>query len=273
MRVLCLVAFACFALLAPLTATAFEGTMAVTPQFQASCPLPPIGVTMNITRRDLLHSVQLVNLSDKTIVSYRLAWVLTDRDQPGSGAVFYGMLFESRLRPGEILETSAQGAGMAAAQQYFNSAGVSRGLLIAGTVYVKFEDETEWSYPLLQRKEFETDDTPVLREKVSPALQEMHRRIQERAEKGNPRAHTHEPERYSRPSIFESLMQLIRSWVDPETAHAQGQCWFIVCNPWPGQNCQKFVNQNGEEVCNAQPCFDPFNCNQQACTSIPWPCS
>ena len=55
--------------------------------------------------------------------------------------------------------------------------GISHGVVSAGIVYAKFEDGTEWSYPLAIKRRFETEEDPGLIQRMRPALEQLHRQL------------------------------------------------------------------------------------------------
>ena len=156
-----------------------KGMSADFPGFQAGAPLQVIAT--QLAKLDLLNGVFLVNVSERTIVKYRLGWVVTDRDHPGrGGTVFLGQPFDAIIEPWEVEEAGRQGANFSDVIEDLNSRQIEFGKVIVGVVYVKFKDGSEWSYPLKERRQFLSEANPALHQKIDPILTRIMKRIDER---------------------------------------------------------------------------------------------
>lgn len=143
------------------------------PVFQEGSPLVVIAVAGSISKLDMLNEVDLLNVSDKTIVGYQLGWVVSGGNGEGPGVPFYGMRFDANLKPGGVLTATGQGASFSSVQSTRALNHWSSALVMVGVVYVRFQDGTEWSYPLAIKRSFPEKDDPTLHQRVDPAVKSL----------------------------------------------------------------------------------------------------
>jgi len=227
---------------------------------QAGAPLLVIGSSCG--ELDFFARVWLVNVSERTIVKYQLGWVVGDRERPGPGTPFLAQAFDIILKPWEVERTGRQGANFSDVIELLKSEGIRNGVVTVGVVYVKFEDGTEWSYPLTGRGRFESEYNPELQRKLDPILKKVGEEIKELI-KAEPAAPTSSA---TRPGIFARVLtwarnffSLPRVWASPE------DCLWLVCNPGLAY-CE-----SGGKWCSRWPC-DLGGCGFADCGAIPWPC-
>ena len=152
----------------PTTWGAVQGVSVDWPFFQDGAPLQVIGVRM--AGLDFLTQVVLVNTSDRTIVKYQLGWIVTDRDKGGPGTPFLSLPSDAVLKPWEVEEAGRQGATFSSVIDDLKSRGIRKGKVVVGVTYVKFEDGTEWHYPLALRRQFISKPDPALYLRLNPII-------------------------------------------------------------------------------------------------------
>lgn len=150
-----------------------EGMSAGFLDFQEDSPLQVIGVELG--NLDLLHSVMVVNISERTITKYQLGWVVTDRSAASpAGTPFLGSPCDTVLKPWETHECGRQGANFSTVLEDLKSRRIRVGRVTVGVVQVRFEDGSEWSYPFTERKQFVgVEPDPSYRLKLDPILKQL----------------------------------------------------------------------------------------------------
>ncbi|MFQ5778255.1 MAG: hypothetical protein ACE5IP_09645 [Terriglobia bacterium] len=243
----------------PTTWGAVQGVSVDFPTFQDGAPLQVIGVRMGSL--DFLSQVVLVNTSDRTIVKYQLGWIVTRTDKGGLGTPFLSVPSDAVLKPGEVEEAGRQGATFSSVIDDLKSRRIRKGKVIVGVTYVKFEDGTEWRYPLTLRHQFISKPDPALRLRLNPIIK---RRSEEISTSAQPQACAPIP----RPDGVGTLAYAV-DWLlnlfSVQTVYASHDCWTIVCNPAP-RKCVR-----GPFWCWTLTC--PLGeCQGMQCDIIPWPC-
>ena len=243
-----------------------------TPFFQKGSPLKIIGIGME-KPKDFLSKVWLVNVSDQTVHQYRLGWLVTDREKAGPGTAFLGQAFDTRLKPSTLEVTGRQGANVSTVLDTVRAKGISNGEVVVGVVSVKFADGSEWSYPLQQQRQFESEYdynlhlqlTPMINEQVTPMIHELLRQA------GAPASVQASGKRQSapggQPGYLAQLLgwwKSLKNWFSVPTVYAQ--CPIPVCNPggisW---NCYTWG-----QYCYQDPCGTPGpGCNWMKCGYVP----
>lgn len=132
--------------------------------------------------------------------------------------------------------------------------GHNQGVLKIGVVYVKFEDGTEWSFPLRQEQRFVEVRDPEMESKVAPNLKNFIKEcfplLSDAKNKCKPGL-----AQAKKPNLLVRLLDLFAT-----TAHAQGGGgWVFVCSPAP-RGC---VNQQTE--CTTWICGLEGPCSEQCC--------
>lgn len=134
--------------------------------YQKDAPLQVVGT--KTARLDLLDGVLIVNLSDKTAIQGQIGWIATSRENRLSGEPFAGALFDLALKPDTVYEVGRQGCNYSRAMALFIEMGIPEGVVTVGVIYAKFEDGTEWRYPLETLRGFEHEDI-----RDNPALDKL----------------------------------------------------------------------------------------------------
>lgn len=129
---------------------------------QKDCPLWIVG--RKIDGEDLFASVYVANNSPRTILRAQLAWIIADKDHPQRQVISIGTPFDLNLAPSQIREVGRQGAAVSLMNETLAGLGAGRGLVTLGVIHVRFEDGSDWKYPLADKRAFEfVDDAEVTR--------------------------------------------------------------------------------------------------------------
>lgn len=129
---------------------------------QKDCPLWIVGRT--ITGEDLFANVYVANNSPRTILRAQLAWIIADKDHPQRQVISIGTPFDLNLPPSQIREVGRQGAAVSLMNETLGKMGASRGLVSLGVIHVRFDDGSDWRFPLADKRAFEVvDDAEVTR--------------------------------------------------------------------------------------------------------------
>lgn len=112
---------------------------------------PVVCTSINHTATDFVHRVGILNRSDKTLVFYRLGWVVRSYDQATHDAgedVYFadvGREVQAEIKAGEHVWSPNQLALPARIEEQLRAKGVSgKVVFLVGVVYAKFSDGTEW---------------------------------------------------------------------------------------------------------------------------------
>ncbi len=160
----------------------------ITPQFQfhqKGAPVRLVGGASHITE-GFKKTVYLVNVSDKTVVKCRLGWVV--RGAEGAGTAFLGLPFDREIPAGDLRRVDLAGFSMSTVREVMDANKINHGVVSTGLVYAKFEDGTEWSYPLAIKRRFEIEEDPALFQRMRPALEELNRQIRKDMEERQKKA-------------------------------------------------------------------------------------
>lgn len=244
------------------------GPMAIDfPVFQENAPLVVIAVAGSVSKLDMANEVDLLNVSDKTIVGYQLGWVISGGNQAGRGVPFYGMRFDANLKPGEALTSSGQGASFSMVQTTRSLNHWSSALIVIGVVYVKFEDGSEWVYPLSIKRSFPEKDDPTLHQRVDPVVKSLIERKRAQHHAGQTQLKQGKAGCASAKGFLTSFIDAVFSWIEPTPLYAGCvPCWFVVCNP-AFRQCNN--NDPDSGLCFNTPCELDGPCNYARCAYIP----
>lgn len=171
----------CFALALTLALTTAAQTTSTEGGFAnpQGSPLRIISETMNNT--DLCAHVSFLNVSNRPILRAKLGWIVADAQNSSHAVPFLGTPFDLNLAPGGIEDVGRQGATVSVVRETLEKLGTTHGTLTVGVVYVKFQDGSEWSYPLAQKRAFGPD--APLPEQFAPAVSQF---IEQRAHAAAP---------------------------------------------------------------------------------------
>ena len=133
-----------------------------------------------------MKTVYLLNVSDQTVVKCQLGWVV--RGAEGAGTAFLGLPFDREIPAGDLRRVDLPGFSISTAREGMDANKISHGVVSTGIVYAKFEDGTEWSYPLAIKRRFETEEDPGLRQRMRPALEQLNRQIRKDGEERQKKA-------------------------------------------------------------------------------------
>jgi len=226
---------------------------------QKDSPLQVVGVTS--TLKDSYSRVIAVNVSAKTIQQAQFGWTVTTRTGNTKAVIAfgYGPHLDFKLPPFEVSEAGAQGASVNLLMDKMKEVGAKQSEVRLGVVYVKFEDGSEWWYPLEGNKQFIEVSDPGLVEKVGPKVQEYRQRNglvgSSRACSPNLKAANDDPKNAS---FGRDALAWITNLLSVRTVQAQNDLVF-VCDPAPR------LCINNYDSCTSYFCFPPYYCNYQRC--------
>jgi hypothetical protein len=143
---------------------------------QKDSPLQIFGVKSDL--KDAYDRVYVINVSDRPILRAQFGWTMSTRTDTERRllAVGHGPLVDLNLPPLEVSVVQAQGATLSSVTEAMRANKVQHANLELGVVYVKFDDGTEWMYPLSERKEFIEENNPTIIQKITPKTQEFRQR-------------------------------------------------------------------------------------------------
>lgn len=223
---------------------------------QKDSPLQIVGATSNLQQKDFYSQVLVVNVATRPILRAQFGWIIANKDNEKQVfGIGYGPLVDLNIQPLTVATVGPQGATLSMVSEKAHAAGVPHIKLRLGVIYVKFEDGSEWKYPLAERKVFDQIDDPTLIQKISPKVREF--RIKNGMAKNTPPACT-QPN--ASPKQSSGFMAWLSGLFSVPTVHAQGI--YFVCNPAP-RTCIKGYSQ---EQCSTYFCdIDPSYCNFEEC--------
>lgn len=236
--------------------------------YQKDSPLQIIGKGGN--KKDLLESLDVVNASERTIVRYQLGWVTTDMKSRGLGEPFLGPVVDATIRPLQYHQTKIQGATFDRVLRSLNDQGIRHGLVLAGVTYVKFEDGSEWSYPLNLKRQFISLDPPEgYRVRINPILLKLIENIKEQDQKtGKSESGLACSSQHPEPQgFFASSLKKLQRFFRPTSVQASGGCYAWVCNPGLRHGCSI-----SSSICNRGTTCPLENCDLEDCEAIPVKC-
>ncbi len=143
-----------------------ESMQVVPAVIQVDAPMQVIATTLDMNRMDFGDSITLMNTSDKLILSWRLGWIYRKANEDTSGTWAVGRPIELRLSPNSLATVGSQGIGFSAARDVFKKNGIAKGEIVVGVVEVRFQDGTQWSYPLGQKGRFDFHEDQQLRDRI-----------------------------------------------------------------------------------------------------------
>ena len=249
-----------------------ESMQVVPAVIQAEAPMQVIATTLDLNRMDFGDSITLMNTSDKMIVSCRLGWIYRKANEDTAGPWAVGNPIEVRLSPSLLATVGCQGIGFSAARDVFKKNEIAKGEVVVGVVEVRFQDGTQWTYPLGQKGRFDFHEDQQFKDAYACSWRKNSKtkarkpKVRQTRTAGMCALRVVRPQ----PGLFASALDSLRGWVSPTSVRAQSGChvcWFLVCNP-----ASAHCNNSGGSSCTTSPCMGGYDQCFVACGVIPSGC-
>jgi hypothetical protein len=227
---------------------------------QKDSPLQIIGARADL--KESYNRVTVINVSSQTILRAQFGWTLSDQEkQMQVAAIGYGPPVDLNLPPLEIARVGAQGATHSIITEKMRAVQTKHVELTLGVIYVKFQDGTEWRYPVAERKGFIQVDDPALLQRIRPKVQEFRANngLLGKSSKACPigvKASSTPPM-----GLLARIAKAFESFnlFNPPAVHADYP-WTFVCDP-ATRHCANDTNQCETFFCDVPPTV----CNLQRC--------